>query len=247
MDERSSDTADRDDESAPVRRRSYPDQPPFTPQPWFVPPPAVKRSKFPVVFAGVGGLVLGLLVGYGAGHGSKTATVSGSVVTTTTTASAASTSSSAPATAAHSSAAAAAAPARIGGSIGLTGMSGDEKLTVTLVKVADPATSSDQYVQPDSGKRWVAVQIRITNTATTAYSDSPTNGATLVDAQGQRYNSTFGDTTLGQGMDGDVKLAPGASALGVIVYEVPKGQKAATFQFSLDSGFADQTGQWQLS
>ena len=35
-------------------------------------------------------------------------------------------------------------------------------------------------------------------------------------------------------MDGAVKLAPGDSALGVIVYEVPTGQKVSSFQFSLD-------------
>ncbi|MEZ0107262.1 hypothetical protein ABH920_001253 [Catenulispora sp. EB89] len=239
MDERGSDLTGRDTDAEPIRRRGYPRQPQYP----YMPSPPAKRSKTPVVLTGIGGLVLGLFVGYGAGHGSKAATAAGSVVTTTITTGGPA---SAPAAAAHTSAAAPAS-AKIGGSIALTGMRGDEKLTVTLVKVADPATSSDQYMQPQSGKRWVAVQIRITNTAATAYSDSPTNGATLVDAQGQRYSSTFGDTTLGQAMDGAVKLAPGASALGVIVYEVPTGEKAATFQFSLDSGFADQTGQWQLA
>jgi hypothetical protein len=141
----------------------------------------------------------------------------------------------------------AAAPAKVGGSITLTGMRDDEKLTVTLVKVADPATSSDEYMHPDSGKHFVAAQIRITNTASTAYSDSPTNGATLIDAKGQQYRSSYGETTLGQPFNGTVKLAPGATALGVVAFEVPDGEKATTLQFSLDSGFADQTGQWQLS
>ena len=145
------------------------------------------------------------------------------------------------------SSAAPAGPAKVGGSIALAGLNGDEKLTVTLVKVADPAKGDDEFSQPAAGKRWVAVQIRVTNTASAAYSDSPSNGAKLIDAQGQQYSETFGNTTLGPAMDGSVKLAPGQSALGVIVFEVPADAKAAMFQFSLDSGFADQTGQWQLS
>jgi hypothetical protein len=239
MDERA-DTNDRFTEPDLPRHLGYPQQPfPYL-------PPSRKRSKAPIVLTGVGGLVLGLLIGYGAGHDAKTTAGSGSVITTTT-ATTAHVPVSAPAIGTHSSSAAAPASAKIGGSIALTGMRGDEKLTVTLVKVADPATSSDQFMQPDSGKRWVALQIRVTNTAATVYSDSPTNGATLIDALGQHYRSTYGDTTLGQAMDGEVKLAPGDSALGVIVYEVPTGQKVSSFQFSLDSGFADQTGQWQLS
>ena len=199
-------------------------------------------SKGPVVLTGVVGLVLGLVIGYGVGHGAKSGASSGSVTATTHAPL------SGPAGGAHaSSGAAAAASAKVGGSIALTGLSGEEKISVTLVKVADPATSSDQYTRPGAGKRWVAVQIRVTNTAATAYSDSPANGATLVDAQGRHYSSTFGDTTLGQAMDSEVKLAPGDSALGVVVYEVPSGQKVSEFQFSLDSGFADQTGRWRLS
>jgi hypothetical protein len=125
-------------------------------------------------------------------------------------------------------------------------MRANEKLTVTLVKFADPATVTDQFMQADAGKRYVAVQIRITNTASTVYSDSPTNGAEIIDAKGQQYDLTFVDTSLGQNFAGSVKLQPGATALGVMEFEMPTGEKPVTFQFTLNSGFADQTGQWQL-
>jgi hypothetical protein len=247
------DTADREGGQEPEPQQPAPPQP-APPQP--APPPLYvlqqpRRSKSPIVLTGIGGLVLGLVIGYGAGHGSKTAATSATVVTATTSAPSANSPSPAHTTAggssASSSSAAPAAPAKIGGSIALTGMNGDEKLTVTLVKVADPAKGDDEFSQPAAGKRWVAVQIRITDTAGAAYSDSPSNGAKLIDAQGQQYDDTFGNTTLGPAMDGSVKLAPGQSTLGVIVFEVPADAKATTFQFSLDSGFADQTGQWQLS
>lgn len=242
----------RNNDLTPPRRSSYPQQYPQQ-YPQYAALPPVKRSRAPIVFTGIGSLVLGLLVGYAAGHGAKTTKTAPSATVVVSTIGGGPAAPNSPSTAkpeAPSTTEAApktAPPAKVGGTIALTGMRGDEKLTVTLVKMADPATSSDQYMHADSGKHLVAVQIRITNTATTAYSDSPTNGATLIDAKGQQYSSSFGETTLGQPFNGSVKLSPGATALGVVVYEVPDGEKATTFQFSLDSGFADQTGQWQLS
>ncbi|GAA0939600.1 MULTISPECIES: hypothetical protein [Streptomyces violaceusniger group] len=39
----------------------------------------------------------------------------------------------------------------------------------------------------------------------------------------------------------------GDKALGWIVIEVPKASKVATLQFTMNSGFADETGQWKIS
>jgi hypothetical protein len=43
-----------------------------------------------------------------------------------------------------------------------------------------------------------------------------------------------------------VNIAPGASGLGCIVFEVPQSAKITEVQFTLDSGFAQQTGQWNI-
>lgn len=221
---------------------SIPTMPPNKP-----PRPVVLRRT--AILVGVGTFVLGAGVG-AASRSSKTTTTTDShpIVTITSAPPSAPPATPSAAQAAHSSTSKAqtAAAAKVGGTIASSGMKDDEKLSVTLVKFADPATSSDKYLQPDSGKRYVAVQLRITNTATTAYSDSPTNGATLIDASGQQYQLTFADVTLGQSFNGEVRLSPGASALGVMAFEVPTDEKIATFQFTLDSGFADQTGQWQI-
>lgn len=48
-------------------------------------------------------------------------------------------------------------------------------------------------------------------------------------------------------MASEVKLKPGAKALGWIVFEVPKASKVSVVQFGMDSGFAQQTGEWKLS
>lgn len=136
--------------------------------------------------------------------------------------------------------------ATVGDTISLKGVEGG-KLDVTVVKVADNAKSSEEGFVPDAGKRWLGVQFRLVNTGSTAYSDSPGNGAQLVDTQGQQFGTVFADITAGPSMSSDVNLKPGAKALGWIVFELPKASKAATVQFAMDSGFSDQTGEWKLS
>ncbi|MDH6144021.1 MULTISPECIES: DUF4352 domain-containing protein [Kitasatospora] len=136
--------------------------------------------------------------------------------------------------------------AKVGDTIGLKGMNAGASADITVVKVVDNAQSATDGINPADGKRWIAVQFRIKNTGTAAYSDAPSNGATVLDDQGQSYNSVVADTTAGQSFPTPLNIAAGDSALGFITFEVPTGTKLAKAQFTLDSGFADQTGQWQL-
>jgi hypothetical protein len=144
--------------------------------------------------------------------------------------------------AATSSSSPAPAAARVGSTITLKGNT-DELIAVTLVKVAPVAKPKDVYFTPDKGNRLFAVQFRITNKSTAAYEDSPTNGAKAIDAEGQQYDTSMLDSTLGQSIAGSVKLLPGRSVLGVINYEVPAGAKITSVQMSADSGFGE-SGEW---
>ncbi|WP_035798432.1 DUF4352 domain-containing protein [Kitasatospora mediocidica] len=137
--------------------------------------------------------------------------------------------------------------AKIGDTIALKGQDAGSSADVTVVKVVDNAQSSDDYSKPADGKRWIAVQFRIKNTGSTAYSDAPENGTTVLDGQGQSYNSVVADTTAGQSFAVPANIATGDSALGFITFEVPKDTKLEKVQFTLDSGFANQTGQWTLA
>ncbi|MFF4197033.1 DUF4352 domain-containing protein [Nonomuraea sp. NPDC001831] len=135
--------------------------------------------------------------------------------------------------------------ASVGGAITLEGFEG-LKMAVTLTKLVDPATAG-QYQAPKAGYRLVAVQLTLKNVGPTVYSDSPTNGAVLIDADDQQYQSSFQDVREGQGFGGTATINNGDSRKGVIVYEVPKSAKVVKFQFALNSGFADQKGEWTLS
>ncbi|MEV7975421.1 DUF4352 domain-containing protein [Streptomyces sp. NPDC086519] len=137
--------------------------------------------------------------------------------------------------------------ARTGDTITVTGMENGSKLDVTVVKIADPGKPADEYTTADSGNRFVGVQFKLANTGSAVYSDSPSNGAQITDTKGQQFQTTFADITAGPSMSTAVKLRPGATALGWIVFQVPKGSKLATVQFTMDSGFADQTGEWKIS
>ncbi|MFJ6212664.1 DUF4352 domain-containing protein [Streptomyces sp. NPDC092296] len=136
------------------------------------------------------------------------------------------------------------APAKVGDTIALKGM--DTRADVTVLKVVDKAKGADEYTEPDKGKRFVAVQFRIKNTGSKAYQDSPSNGAKVVDTEGQGFDADYSDTDAGPAFPADVTIAPGGTAKGFITFQVPKAAKLDTVQFGLDSGFADQTGQWNV-
>ncbi|MFF3017733.1 DUF4352 domain-containing protein [Streptomyces sp. NPDC057939] len=139
-----------------------------------------------------------------------------------------------------------AASAAVGATLDLTGLTDGEGLAVTLVKVVDPARTGNPYSTPEAGSRLVAVQFRLKNTGTAVYQDSPSNGAKVVDEQGQQFGSAYQDTTAGPGFPGSITVAPGDTGLGFITFEVPRASRVTKVQFAMDSGFSPNTGQWSV-
>ncbi|MFJ8535248.1 DUF4352 domain-containing protein [Streptomyces sp. NPDC093591] len=136
--------------------------------------------------------------------------------------------------------------AKVGDTLALKGMEDGSGVDATVVKVVDNAKSSDEFFAPESGNRWIGVQFQLVNTGTTVYSDAPVNGAKMTDDKGQQFGTVLADITAGPSMSSDVRLKPGAKALGWVVFEVPKASKAATVTWGMDSGFAEQIGEWTL-
>ena len=93
----------------------------------------------------------------------------------------------------------------------------------------------------------MAVQFRVRNVGKVAYNDSPTNGAKVSDASGQQFDPSIMAQRVSAGpvLPASVKLAPGGTALGYIVFEVPKAAKIKSVQFGTDSGFGE-TGEWRI-
>jgi hypothetical protein len=96
-------------------------------------------------------------------------------------------------------------------------------MTVTVVKVFRHAQPASEFDAPESGNRLYAVQFRLSDTGTAAYSDAPSNGAAVVDAAGQSYQASItANVSGGRSFPGTENIAAGSSGLGCIVFEVPR-------------------------
>jgi len=134
--------------------------------------------------------------------------------------------------------------ATIGGSITLRGNDDGALMQVTALGVRDPASSSNSYIHPDPGNRYVAVRVRLRNVGTAAYSDSPSNGANLVDRDDQEFSASVFDAV--EPSLGTLRIRPGDQRVGWITFEVSATSRPRLFQLTLDSGFGPETGEWRL-
>lgn len=135
--------------------------------------------------------------------------------------------------------------AGVGSTIDLKGEKAGDVLAVTLVKIVDPAKSTNEYITPDAGKRYVAVQLRIVNKGTAVYSDDPQAETSAKDALGESFDVDFSDTAAGVSMTSGLNLAPGDTTLGFLTFQVPDGQKITQVQYS--SGlFGGSVAQWMV-
>src|SRR5579859_4391499 len=214
-------------------------QPPYQPYPpGYGPPgqPPGRRRRHPlrVVLLGVGALVVVIIAA------SAIASATKHKLTTAGSSSPASSG-----TSSHAAAKVRTAAARIGSSIVLAGNSDGERMTVTVVKVFRHARPASDFDAPQAGMRLYAIQFRLTDTGSAAYSDAPSNGAQVVDSAGQSYEASIASSAAEcQSFPGTENIAPGSSGLGCIVFEVPVKAKITAVQFTLDSGLGPQTGEW---
>jgi hypothetical protein len=134
--------------------------------------------------------------------------------------------------------------ARIGEAITLSGTDDRLRMKVTLLEVVDPAPAPDEFLAPARGNRFVAVRLRLENVGAVPYDDTPANGAVLIDRDDQQWEPSIIDA-VEPGL-GSPKIAPGHRRVGFITFEVPRKARPVVFQFTLDSGFGPETGEWRL-
>lgn len=186
----------------------------------------LKRHK---VLSIIGGIIVLIIIVSVAAGGNKT--------TVTTTASKASGSSNS-----KSSSSSSTTTAHVGSTVNIGGSKG---LGVTLTQVIDPASGADQYTTADAGKRFVAVDLKIVNNGTAAFSDDANSDVTLIGSDNQSYTADFDSVSECTNFNsGQFTLSPGESSTGCVVFQVPNGVNTAKVQFQTESGFSGSTGEW---
>jgi Domain of unknown function (DUF4352) len=140
-----------------------------------------------------------------------------------------------------------AANAGVGSAIDIAGSSGGDELEVTVVKVADPDSSANEFSSPPAGDRYVSVQFQILDSGTGNYQDDPMVDISATDSSGQTMQLDLGAmTTAGAQLPSSLDLTPGEKSLGFATFDVPKDDTIAQVQYALNGGMFGNAAQWQV-
>jgi Domain of unknown function (DUF4352) len=104
--------------------------------------------------------------------------------------------------------------------------------TVKVWSVKDPVQSTNQFLQPSAGNRWVGVDTEVANQSKDPKTVSSLACFQLEDSKHQDYNETVAAGTTPGPPDGEV--AAGSSKRGLIVYEVPSDATGLSLHFKCD-------------
>lgn len=81
----------------------------------------------------------------------------------------------------------------------------------------------NELFKPESGKKWVAVEVTIENKSSEPQAVSSLLGFTLQDSEGYNYNVALLPVDLKGSLDGEI--APGRKMRGEVAFEIPKEAK----------------------
>jgi hypothetical protein len=140
-----------------------------------------------------------------------------------------------------------AAPARLGSYLDVQDSAGDT-YEVALIKIIDPARSTDQ-ITPDNGKRFVGAVFTIKAISGDGpQQEDSENAAALVGSGGQTYiPDIIPITGYTDFAVGEIHATPGGSTTGAVTFQVPTGVKVSKVQWSSFSSFGVRsTVQWNV-
>jgi hypothetical protein len=120
-------------------------------------------------------------------------------------------------------------------------------IAVTLVKVVNPDTATDQQQSPQPGEHLESLEFHIKNEGTTPYQEDP-----YLDINASDDDATiveFADVTAtaaGPQLPQTLDLAPGASATGFVTFDVLEGDNISSVVYALNGGLYGSSANWQL-
>lgn len=174
--------------------------------------------------------------------GSTTAAKTASTVTT-----ASATKSSAAKTAAKTTSTSTTSAPTLGATEIVTDSNGN-KFTVQATSVTDPANPSDEFNQPKSGHRLVAVNLVLVNKSAAVIQDDALTDTSVVGSDNQTYQPSF-DTVSGctDFNSGQFTLTPNSTSSGCVTFDIPTTVKVARILFEPLSLTSNTVATWSIS
>jgi Domain of unknown function (DUF4352) len=110
-----------------------------------------------------------------------------------------------------------------------------ELVKVSVVKYTHINTAN-AYETPQTGNWFIAIELTLTNTGSETVSSNANLDTTVVGTNGQVYTAALGVERRGcTNFDyGDFTLAPSATEVGCVVFELPTGMETQKIQFELE-------------
>ena len=93
---------------------------------------------------------------------------------------------------------------------------GDKKSKVTILDIKDPATSTNQFEQPATGKKYVAIDVEVENVGTHEVTSLDWK---LRDTEDQEHDQELA-SGVGQALEPFYNLTPGGKTQGWVVFEI---------------------------
>lgn len=116
---------------------------------------------------------------------------------------------------------------------------------VTALDVVDPVVAGRYVLRPQRGSRWVGVRLRLEAVRPGGFDDAPGNGAVLLSGR-RRFEHDNSRPDGCPRLDSIVKLPPGGSVTGCVIFEVPSGTRGDRLRFTPSSGYAPDVATWRL-
>jgi hypothetical protein len=133
--------------------------------------------------------------------------------------------------------------AHVGDTLDLQTASG-RGFQATLTQVVDPAHAVSG--SPPSGKRFVAVSFRFTNTSSQGLAGNSNSDANLVGSNGKIYLPAHQSLRECGNATVQYHVAAGQSATSCVAFEVKKSASITQVQFYPAAGSAKDYGQWAV-
>lgn len=119
------------------------------------------------------------------------------------------------------------------------------RVRVTALEVLDPVRRGAYSLEPQAGTRWVGVLLRLEALGPMPYDDSPGN-ASRIFAGGRSYESDTASPDGCKRLEAVLKIPPGGSITGCVIFEVARGDKPTRLSYVASSGYSPDVASWRL-